>query len=202
MARAQDRTRTPSTEVGDSLMAAALDLIEETGAEGLTVRGVAARAGVAPMGVYSRFGGKAGLIEAVFVHGFGELHEAVSTARGRDARARLHRGCMAYRAYAVAHPHLYGLMFRQMKELDLSEESLNAAVACFQVLADRVADAMEAGVLAPDDPTDVAQRMWNGLHGGVELEIAGILFSEDPEATFSAMLETMLRGLAAEGSAR
>lgn len=197
MAHSQERGRTPSIEVGDSLMAAALDLIEETGPDGMTVRAVAARAGVAPMGVYSRFGGKPGLVEAVFVHGFHDLHEAVSEARGPDARSRLHRGCMAYREYAMTHPHLYGLMFREMKALELSEESVGAAVACFQVLADRVADAMEAGVLAPDDPTDVAQRIWNGLHGGVELEIAGISFTDDAEATFSAMIDTMLRGLAA-----
>jgi AcrR family transcriptional regulator len=197
MARAQERSRTPSTEVGDSLMTAALDLLEEAGPDGMTVRAVATRAGVAPMGVYSRFGGKPGLVEAVFVHGFHELHEAVSGARGADARSRLHRGCMAYREYAIAHPHLYGLMFRQMKELDLSEESINAAVACFQVLADRVADAMEAGALVADDSTEVAQRIWNGMHGGVELEIAGIAFTDDAEATFSAMIETMLRGLEA-----
>lgn len=197
MAHSQERGRTPSIEVGDSLMTAALDLIEEAGPDGMTVRAVAARAGVAPMGVYSRFGGKPGLVEAVFVHGFRDLHEAVSEARGSDARSRLHRGCMAYREYAIAHPHLYGLMFREMKALELSEESVGAAVACFQVLADRVVDAMEAGVLAADDPTDVAQRIWNGLHGGVELEIAGISFTDDAEATFSAMIDTMLRGLAA-----
>ena len=50
------RTRTASVAVTDSLIDAALAILEETGLPGLTVRDVAARAGVAPMCVYSRFG--------------------------------------------------------------------------------------------------------------------------------------------------
>ena len=48
----QARTRTRSADVTDSLLDAALDLLEEGGAHGVTVRAVATRAGVAPMGVY------------------------------------------------------------------------------------------------------------------------------------------------------
>lgn len=197
MARAQERHRTPSTDVSDSLLSAALDLVEESGSDALTVRAVAARAGVAPMGVYSRFGGKPGLVEALFVHGFTEMQAAIAAAGGSDARARLQRGCRAYRSWAVSRPHLYQLMFQQMMELELSAESLETAAATFAHLAERVQDAIDAGILAPVDATEAAQRMWNGLHGGVMLEIAGITFSDDPERTFGAMVDTMLDGLSA-----
>lgn len=197
MARAQERHRTPSTDVTDSLMTAALDLLEESGPDAMTVRGVASRAGVAPMGVYSRFGGKPGLVEALFVHGFTEMQAAISAAGGRDARARLEQGCRAYRTWAVSRPHLYQLMFQQMMELDLSAESLETAAGTFTHLAERVQDAMDAGILASGDAVEAAQRLWNGLHGGVMLEIAGITFSDDPERTFGAMIDTMLDGLSA-----
>lgn len=193
---AGDRHRTPSTEVSDSLLSAALVLLEEQGADALTVRAVASRAGVAPMGVYSRFGGKPGLIEALFVHGFTGMQESIASAGGADALARLGRGCRAYRTFAMDHPHLYQLMFQRMLDLDLSEESLEQAAGTFAHLAERVGDAMEAGLLAPGDPVAAAQEIWNGLHGGVMIEIAGITFTPDPEQTFGDMIDTMLRGLA------
>lgn len=193
--RAQPRTRTPSADVTESLLEAALGLLEEGGSDAITVREVAARAGVAPMGVYSRFGGKDGLLEAVFVHGFAELQSTITSARGADARSRLRHGCLAYRRFGVENPHLYELMFRQMLELELSAESLEQAERSFGHLVERVEDAAAAGQLRADDAVDVAQQFWNALHGGVSLEIAGVTFSSDPERTFAAMIDTMIAGL-------
>lgn len=195
VARAQARTRTPSADVTDSLIEAALALVEEGGSEALTVREVAQRAGVAPMGVYSRFGGKDGLLEAVFVSGFSQLQASLSAARGADALSRLHNGCLAYRRFAIEHPHLYELMFRQMMQLELSPESLEVAEKTFAHLVERVEDAAAAGMIHAADAVDVAQQLWNAMHGGVTLEIVGVSFSHDPERTFAATLETMLAGL-------
>lgn len=189
------RTRTPSTDVTEALIAAARELIEEDGEDGLTVRAVATRAGVAPMGVYSRFGGKPGLTEALFVDGFVQLRETVMSASGPDAIARLRTGCLAYRDFAITHPHLYDLMFRRMKSLDLSEASIQTAIDTFGVLAQRVRDAMDAGLLSGGDEVEVAQRLWNGLHGGVLLETAGVVFTEDPAETYAAMMDTFIAGL-------
>jgi AcrR family transcriptional regulator len=194
--RAQARTRTPSSDVTDSLLEAALALLEDGGSDALTVREVATRAGVAPMGVYSRFGNKDGLLEAVFVHGFTQLQATITAARGSDARSRLRSGCRAYRAFAVGNPHLYELMFRQMLELELSAESLEQAERSFGQLVERVEDAQAAGLLRADDPVDVAQQLWNALHGAVSLEIAGVTFSQDPEHTFTAMVDALIGGLA------
>lgn len=179
-------------------MAAAHELVEEVGADGLTVREVATRAGVAPMGVYSRFGGKDGLTEALFVDGFTQLREGLSVASGPDALARLHAGCMAYREFALAHPHLYDLMFRRMKALELSEEAIGTAIASFDLLRQRVRDAMDAGLLADGDDTEVAQQIWNGLHGGVLLEVAGVVFASDAQECYSAMVDTLIAGLSPE----
>ena len=73
----------------DGLLAAAEQILTEEGPSAITVRKVAACAGVAPMGVYNRFDGKHGLLEALFVRGFAELRRTVATATGPDALARL-----------------------------------------------------------------------------------------------------------------
>ena len=55
---------------------------------------------------------------------------------------------------------------------------------------------MAAGLLATGDEVDVAQQVWNSMHGAVSLELAGVTFSSDPERTYASMLDAMLTGLA------
>jgi AcrR family transcriptional regulator len=69
--------RTPSRAVEQALVDAAERVLVRDGLPGLTVRAVAAEAGVAPMGVYNRFGSKDGLVAAVLVRGFDGLRAAV-----------------------------------------------------------------------------------------------------------------------------
>ena len=190
------RTRTPSVEVTDSLVDAALALIEESGLAALTVRSVASRAGVAPMGVYSRFGNKDGLLEALFVRGFDALQVAIEIPPATSPLLRLHAGCMAYRKFAIDNPQLYHVMFEQMMLLELSPEAKDAAKDTFGTLVERVHAAMDSGGLTPGDSTDAAQQIWSAIHGAVSLEIAGVHFAHDREANFSAMVDSLLRGLA------
>ena len=177
-------------------MQAALALLEETGLASLTVRTVATHAGVAPMGVYSRFGSKDGLLEALFITGFQGLHEAIEPPPATSPCALLVAGCLGYRRYAIEHPQLYHLMFEQMMALDLSPEALDVAQGTFAVLATRVQAAMDSGELAPQNNVEVAQQIWSAMHGAVSLEIAGVHFAADRERNYTAMIDALLRGLA------
>ena len=191
------RTRTPSVDVTASLEAAALELLEDSGPAALTVREVAARAGVAPMGVYSRFGGKDGLLEALFVHGFTMLAATFDAPSRTGALARLHSSFGEYRAFALAHPRLYHLMFEQMMTLELAPESLEIARRAFANLVRDVAACMDAGELSPGDPVEAAQHLWSAMHGSVTLEIAEVSLVKDRERAFTALLDALLFGLGA-----
>ena len=193
--RQDARTRTSSLEVTASLIDAALAILEEAGLPALTVRAVATRAGVAPMGVYSRFGNKDGLLEALFVHGFDTLEVAIETRSDANPLRRLSIGCLGYRQFAVDNPQLYHLMFEQMMLLELSLESREAAKRSFMILVDRVQDAMNSGDLTNGDSTEVAQELWSAMHGAVSLEIAGVHFAQDRAANFAAMINALIRGL-------
>src|ERR1700719_4782713 len=74
------RARTRSADVERELLAAAEALLVRTAPGGLTVRAVAAEAGIAPMGVYNRLGGKDGLVDALLIKGFDRLRAAVDAA--------------------------------------------------------------------------------------------------------------------------
>ena len=72
------RTRTPSAGMEGALLTSASDILESEGPDGLSVRRIAAAAGVAPMGVYNHFESKFGIIEALFVQGFDRLGDAMA----------------------------------------------------------------------------------------------------------------------------
>ena len=196
------RTRTPSVEVTASLESAALELLEESGPQALTVREVAARAGVAPMGVYSRFGSKDGLLEALFVTGFGMLNAAMVEPSSAGALRRLLLSARAYRRFALEHPQLYRLMFEQMSALELSEESIDTARCTFATLVRHVTACMDTGELMSGDAVEVSQQMWSAIHGAVSLEIADVHFAKNREGSFAAMIDALLIGLGAPADRR
>ena len=191
------RTRTPSALIAPELLHAAEAVLVREGIAGLTVRAVAAEAGVAPMGVYNRLGGKGGLVTALLIRGFDRLREAIEVGGEPEACSRLCVCCLRYREFALANPCLYAVLF----EGDVSRERGSAVVkehaaACLGVLVRNVELAAAAGVLAAPDAREAAQQIWSALHGAVALELKGLVQTPDPAATYRGFLDTFLRGLA------
>jgi AcrR family transcriptional regulator len=193
------RSRTPSAEVERELLAAAEAVLVRDGPGGLTVRAVAAEAGIAPMGVYNRLGGKDGLVDALLIKGFDRLRAAIESADDPDVRTRLRDGGLRYREFALANPHFYAIMFEDAIPRERERESAEVeehARACFGALVRGVEMASAAGVIAAPNPFEAAQQIWSAVHGAVALELKGLVLTEDPAATYGAFLDTMIRGLA------
>ena len=191
------RGRTPSADVERELLAAAEAVLIREGPGGLTVRAVATEAGIAPMGVYNRLGGKEGLVDALLIKGFDLLRAACDAASGPDLRARFYDCGRRYREFALANPHFYAIMFEDAipHEFDNPEVGEHA-IAAFHALVRIVEVSAVAGVIAAPDPVEVAQQIWSAIHGAVALELKGLIQTEDPAATYQASLETLFRGLA------
>lgn len=180
-----------------ALLRAATDILENEGPDALSVRRIAAAAGVAPMGVYNHFESKAGIIEALFIDGFERLSAALeAVAEVQDPYEALREGGRRYRALALAHPMVYQLMFlRAVPGFEPSEHALEVAGAAFANLVAAVQRAMSAGVIVTGEPTETAQLIWSSIHGWVSLELMGIGFVEDQQAGFERVCTTMLDGL-------
>src|SRR5687768_10585889 len=103
--------RTPSRDVESALLDAAEAVLVRDGPTGVTVRAVAIEAGVAPMGVYNRFGSKEGLIDGLLIRGFTGLHQAIAPHGESDPIDRLIQSGVRYRQFALAHPAHYEAMF-------------------------------------------------------------------------------------------
>jgi len=191
------RTRTPSADVERELLAAAEAVLVEEGPGGLTVRAVAARAGIAPMGVYNRLGGKDGLVDALLIRGFDRLRAAVEPGSQRDMLERLRSCSMRYREFALSNRQFYAIMFEgAIPHNRDSAEVAEHAAAAFGTLVRSVETAAAAGAISAETPREVAQQVWSSLHGAVALELNDLVLTPDPETTYRAMVDTLLRGLA------
>ena len=189
-------TRTPSRELEQALVDAAERVLVRDGLPALTVRAVAAEAGVAPMGVYNRFGSKEALIAAVLVRGFDGLRVAVTGDGDPDPVARLLASGRGYRRFALEQPQHYGAMFGlRLAGAVQSPELAEHAGAAFQALVEHVRYAMAAGALRDGDPTETAQVIWSAVHGAVSLELAGAVLTPDPAATYETLLRLLVDGL-------
>ena len=189
-------TRTPSADVTDAIVDAAERLLVDHGADALTVRAIAAAAGVAPMSVYNHLGGKNGVLEALFVRGFDGLSASMADVGSDDPFEDLAEAGRRYRRFAREHASQYALMFeRSVPDFEPSEESQDRAHATFQQLESLVQRAMAAGSIAPGDPAEVAQGLWSTCHGAVSLELRDLGFCDDPEANAEANAYAVLRGL-------
>jgi AcrR family transcriptional regulator len=191
------RSRTPSAEVERELCAAAEAVLVRDGPGGVTVRAVAAEAGIAPMGVYNRLGGKDGLVDTLLIKGFDRLRATIESGRETDMLARLRNCGERYREFALANPSFYAIMFEDAipHERD-SAEVHEHAYAAFGALVRTVELAAAAGVIAAPQPIEAAQQIWSGVHGAVALELKGLVLTPDPAATYREFMETLIRGLA------
>ena len=191
------RGRTPSADVERELLSAAEAVLARDGPGGLTVRAVAAEAGIAPMGVYNRLGGKDGLVDALLIRGFDRLRAACEATAGPDATARFFDAGRRYREFALANPHFYAIMFEDaIPHMFDNPEVAEHAEAAFNALVRVVELTAAAGAIAAPDPVEAAQQIWSALHGAVALELKGLIQTPDPAATYRACLDTLFRGLA------
>jgi len=159
-----------------ALMKAAAQLLANEGPEALTVRRIAATAGCSTMGLYSRFGGKDGVVERLWLDGFTRLREAVEASPVTDDPLHdLEQIGVTYRRWALENATTYGIMFnRAVPDFAPSEEAKEASIRTFAIVVDAVRRAQAQGHFPEAQPEDIGYVVWAVAHGSVSLEIAGM----------------------------
>lgn len=183
------------------LLDVAGERVHRHGLEGLSLRGLAAAAGTSTAAVYTFFGGKPGLVAALYERAFrrfGAAQAAVGVSDDPlDDVLRLGR---AYRDSALADPHGYRVMFGGVVLPDqVSPELAQAGADTFIPLLDAVRRGVEAGrFVAGPSAEQIATAMWANVHGLVSLELGGFLppYAGDPADVFEAAIRANLHGWA------
>lgn len=168
------------------LLAAAEGLVRKHGPDGLSLRELARACGSSTMAIYTLFGGKPGLMQALYTAGFARLHAYALAAEHREAPLRwMVRQMLAYRRFALDNTGLYRLMFGGEKRFAPAGRNtrfaslavpVEDAYPAFAALVDAVGTCLAHHHAAAPDPSevqDLAFLVWGQMHGLVGLEIAG-----------------------------
>jgi len=191
------RQRTSSAQIEDRVITAALALLEDEGVVALTVREIARKAGVAPMGLYNHFGGKLDVVDALVRQGHDRFAVALDQpVEGHGIKDRLTDAGLAYRAFAHANPRLYQLMFmRSVTGYEPSTETAISMSHSIQVLVSHITLMQQEGFIRAGEPLEIAQQIWSNVHGYVSLELFTINFAPRPEEAYRKLLDDLLYGL-------
>ena len=183
-----------------ALLAAAEQLIAQHGAEAASVRAVADAIGATTRAVYSVFGSKDGLLEALATRLFEMLSDAIDACGSTDdpivdvVDASVH----GFRRTALDHPALYGLVFlRIVPDLRLGAEFNEVAAGAWSRLRariERVGERGGLGVTSVDDATRSVHALTEGL---ATMELRGMLDSAgDAEQIWRQAVSALLHGFA------
>ncbi|MBX2799423.1 MAG: TetR/AcrR family transcriptional regulator [Myxococcales bacterium] len=186
----------PETVANDRarLLAVASRLLMEHGLEAVTNRRVAKEAGLTTMALYSRLGGKSGLLDSLVSEGFAQLAGAqAEVPDSGDAVAEVVALCHAYRRVALAYPEHYRLMFGRVADWEPGAEVLAEGLRALTRLGDAVARAVGEGQLA-GPPEALTWSLFATCHGHVSLELStvGILASLDAAQVYEEAVRRLL----------
>lgn len=161
-------------------MEVALDIARELGADQVSLRRVARRAGVSHAAPYHHFSDRAALIAAVAEEGFRSLAEAVlAIERSIDNPVeRLQEAGVAYVVFAVNNPEQFRLMFSREIADTTPYPALNAAASEARGVLERAVDACNRAALTPSSEEFGVAAAWALVHGLATLIIDGQLGAE------------------------
>lgn len=216
--QAQDELR---VSLRQGMLDAASRLLVEEGAAALTVRKVAEAVNCSTTLLYSIFGGKDGLSNALYLEGFARLKQDFAefqnnlsasnlsannlntnkpsasnpAAQGID---RLWLYAASYHDYARRNPSYYMVMFGDaIAGFVPPLESRTAAWESFTPLIAEFEQCMQQGNLPASNPGMAARLLWSAMHGVISLELKGYyLKKEHSDELYRAAVRAVLYSLA------
>ncbi len=177
-----------------ALIDAGVDLVSEHGASALSIRKVAARAGVSHAAPAHHFATLADLRTAVIARGHlkfaAMMREQIELADASDPRAMLLAACRGYMNFAFQNPSMFHLMFGGFEKSADDMEFSRAAEASYEILRE-VSAPLLPGRAGPEGNEIL---VWSIIHGYV-----GIMLNDNSalkdHADRAALLEMIFPDL-------
>ncbi|WP_260725750.1 TetR/AcrR family transcriptional regulator [Dactylosporangium roseum] len=160
----------------ERLLAIAREIVIDEGADAVSMRRVAAAAGVTPMTIYRHYANREALLNSVAHACFAEIgHRWTHRPRSADLDKRVIELLDDHLDFALGQPRLYDFLFTERREgarrwpdnfRDGGSPSLN-------LVADVVRDGIRRGELRDEDEWELALMFAAMIHGLVRLYGAG-----------------------------
>jgi AcrR family transcriptional regulator len=179
-------------DLRNTLIAQGVALLEEAGLAKLSLRAIAARAGVSHAAPKNHFANLRSLLTAMAAEGY-RRHVAFMRA-GLPMRAsrtaKLAAAMQGYVRFAREHPHLFALMFSS-DLCDLDDPELQAAGAeSYGVLREISAGLDWDKADQPDADFRAETMIWSLVHGFAQLSNSGML-STAPDGSAQPVLSVL-----------
>jgi AcrR family transcriptional regulator len=196
---ARPRKHDESTE--RRLLAAAESLLGAEGVKAFSLRRIATAASSTQRAIYSCFGGKAGLLQALYDQAFRELTAVLDALPlTEDAAADLvGAGVEGFRSWATGRPDLFRLLFESRPVEGIVEAGNPAAAEAWGRMEARVARCLAASGRPADGARPFALAFHVCCEGLATAEMRGMfraLPDAEPNAIWRATLEAVVRGFA------
>lgn len=177
----------------NALLAAAAALIESAGAQGLSLRAVAARAGLSRQAPYNHFADKEALLAELAADGFRRLGARIRATPGYPASAAsLERAADAYIGFAQRAPALFRLMFScELVDLSHFPDAARVADDAYQSLVGIVTT-----LAIPARVADLSLAAWCIVHGYATLCIETGMESPGQRASRARLFAHIIRNAA------
>jgi AcrR family transcriptional regulator len=190
-------------DLSRALVRAALAIVDEHGPDAITLREVAAAAGVTHAAAYRHFADKTALLAAVAEEGYRQLAAHVAKSFGADVRgpkARLRTLAGTAVAWALEHPARYRVMSGPRLNEDGRFPSLEAAIAeTFAFFVTELESGQKEGVFRKEPARHLAVGVWVMMHGFVDLVLRKRLAVKSTRAAVEyfeeKLFQTFLDGL-------
>jgi AcrR family transcriptional regulator len=148
-----------------ALIETAVKTIAQRGVDALSLRELAARAGVSPGAPYHHFPNRSDLLASIAEEGFTRLEAQLTAAHDAapdNASARLEALGLAYVAFALSSLGYFRVMFHGGSE---SIGPTEAGLRTFNILRDAVVACQQAGEAPRGDPAGLVLVAWSAVHG-------------------------------------
>ena len=178
-----DKSRYHHGDLRKALLNAGLDILEDEGLAALSLRAVAARAGVSHAAPAHHFGNLRGLLTALVAIAFARFAAAMAAERAQaaaDPAEQIRAAGRGYVAFAQRNPALFRLMFSSAS-LDAGDADLRrAGESAYRHLIEIAEPAAEAlGAATEIGRREIAQFIWATIHGYAHLLVDGRLLGAD-----------------------
>ena len=162
-------------------------LLATEGAAALSLRRVASEMACSTTVIYSLFGNKNGLANALYLEGFDRLGQALDQIdESLPPVAYLEAISRVYRDTSIRNATYYGVMFGGAIPLFAPPaDSRRRAWSTLKVTIGAVERAMKSGEFTNGDPVRGARLIWAAMHGVVSLQLSGYFAAKDrPDVLF------------------
>jgi AcrR family transcriptional regulator len=186
----------------DRLFAAARDLFESEGLEGLSIREVGRRAGLSAMAIYRHFPDKDALVDALLDDGFAAWEAIALAIEADDPVEWLRRLITAYRDFALEQPHRFDAAFLlpARKARTFPEDMAQGRSPVVSRMVTRIEEAQAQGRMKPAPALEVALALAALAQGLVSMHRAGRFGAEGAfTESYGAVVARVLAGFLTDG---